>query len=40
MDINERTVSETSNNMISKYSETYLQGDGSWGHDRENNKIR
>ena len=40
MDINERTISETSNNMISKYSETFLQGDGSWGPDRENNKIR
>jgi hypothetical protein len=40
MDIKERTVSETSNNMISKYSETYLQGDGSWGMDRENSKIK
>lgn len=40
MDINERTVSETSNNMISKFSETYLQGDGSWGMDRQNNKIK
>ena len=40
MDINERTISETSNNMISKYSETYIQGDGSWGPDRQNNKIK
>ena len=40
MDINERTVSETSNNMISKYSETYLMGDGSWGPDRQNSKIK
>ena len=40
MDISERTVSETSNNMISKYSETFLQGDGSWGPDRQNSKIR
>ena len=40
MDISDRTVSETSNNMISKYSETFLQGDGSWGPDRENNKIK
>ena len=40
MDISERTVSETSNNMISKYSETFLQGDGSWGLDRQNSKLR
>ena len=40
MDIGERTVSETSNNMISKYSETYLQGDGTWGPDRQENKIK
>ena len=25
--------------MISKYSETYIQGDGSWGPDREKSKI-
>ena len=40
MDIDQRTVSETSNNMISKYSETYLQGDGTWGPDRVNSKIK
>ena len=40
MDIGERIVSETSNNMISKYSETYLQGDGTWGPDRQENKIK
>ena len=40
MDINERTISETSNNMISKYSETFIQGDGSWGPDRQNSKIK
>ena len=40
MDISERTVSETSNNMISKYSETFIQGDGSWGPDRQNSKVR
>ena len=40
MDIGERVVSETSNNMISKYSETYLQGDGTWGPDRQENKIK
>ena len=40
MDIYERVVSETSNNMISKYSETYLQGDGTWGPDRQENKIK
>ena len=39
MDISEREVTETSNNMISKYSETYLQGDGTWGPDRQENKI-
>ena len=40
MDINERTVSEASNNMISKYSETFIQGDGRWGPDRQDSKIR
>ena len=39
MDIGERTVGETSNNMIAKYSETYLQNDGTWGPDRQENKI-
>ena len=39
MDIGERTVSETSNNMIAKYSETYIEKDGTWGPDREENKI-
>lgn len=37
MDIDDRTVSETSNNMISKYSETYLEKDGSWGADHYRN---
>ena len=31
MDINERTVSENSNNMISKYDEAYLRRDGTRG---------
>ena len=31
MDINERTVSENSNNMISKYDDAYLRKDGSRG---------
>ena len=31
MDINERTVSENSNNMISKYDETYLRREGTRG---------
>ena len=39
MDIGERTVSETSNNMIAKYSETFIEKDGTWGPDREENKI-
>ena len=39
-DIGERVVSETSNNMIAKYSDTYLQGDGTWGPDRQENKIK
>ena len=40
MDISERTVSETSNNMISKYSETFIQGDGSFGLDKQNIKRK
>ena len=40
IDISERIVGETSNNMISKYSDTYIQGDGSWGPDRQENKIK
>ena len=40
MDISERIIGETSNNMIAKYAETYLQGDGTWGPDRQENKIK
>ena len=40
IDIDERKVNETSNNMISKYSETFIQGDGSFGLDKQNIKRK
>ena len=39
MDIGERIVGETSNNMISKYSENCIQNEISWGTDIIENKI-
>ena len=40
IDISERVVGETSNNMIAKYSDIYIQGDGTFGQDRQDNKIK
>ena len=39
MDVNERTVSENTNNMISKYDETYLRKEGSRGEFSESLKA-
>ena len=39
LDINERIISSTTNNMISKFSETFLQNDGTWGTDMQEYKI-
>ena len=41
MDIRERVVSETSNNMLSKYYDAYLCGNNTWGvKDHQVNKIK
>jgi len=41
MDIRERILSETSNNMISKYYDAYLCGNNTWGvNDLQKNKIK
>jgi len=41
MDISERVLSETSNNMISKYYDAYLCGNNTWGvNDHQKNKIK
>ena len=40
MDINDRMIVDTTNNMISKYSETHLQNINKWGADFVENNIK
>jgi len=40
MEIDDRTIGETTNNMISKFSETHLQKVNKWGEDFVENNVK
>ena len=40
IDIEEREITETTNNMVAKYSETVLQGDGTWAPETYEQQLK